>query len=40
MLTRLLWMLNPEAWNRSVLTTKELASIKNSLKKAIEKRGE
>lgn len=40
MLTRLLWMLNPEAWNRSVLTTKELTSIKNSLKKAIEKRGE
>jgi len=40
MLTRLLWMLNPEAWNRSVLTTQELTSIKNSLKKAIEKRGE
>lgn len=38
MLTRLLWMLNPEAWNRSVLTTKELASIEKSLKKAIEKK--
>jgi len=33
-------MLNPEAWNRSTLTTQELTSIKNSLKKAIEKRGE
>lgn len=40
MLTRLLWALNPEAWNRSGLTTTELKNIKNVLQKAIEKRGE
>jgi hypothetical protein len=40
MLTKLLWALNPEAWNRSNLTTVELKNIKNVLQQAIEKRGE
>jgi hypothetical protein len=40
MLTKILWMFNSEAWNRSELTTAQLQAIKAVIKQAIQKRGE